>query len=478
MTALAETNDIADVTYMATDPEGLILTYRLMGLYGAKFQLTSSDGGVVLSFKEKPDYEKPTDRNRDNVYEVTVRASDGAMHTDHMVMVTVTGADEPPTIMGKDDAISYQENGKDPVATFTAEDPEGVTPITWTLAQDTNIEGVVQADIDDKDLFEIDMKDGMLKFISPPDYEATEDGGGDMNNDNTYHVVVLAADATGNPGYHKVTVKVTNVAETGKVTWTVDHNGDGADTPTLMQFQVGATLTASATDGDIPGTGAAAKAVDATTNNLRWRWYRGGALNSDVEIASYTVTSSDIGKRLRVEVFYTVGGEREESASLTSDYPVLASRSSNDPPEFSPAAVTREVSEGKNGMAVGAPVRATDDITNALNYTLAGADEGRFKIDQKTGQITTNVNLDYNSAEGAADNCTALNRCVVEVTATDSAGAVSSPVATVTIKITDVNEKPHEFNGPKTIMSPENRKDLFGTDSEFTAATDVHLRGD
>ena len=26
-----------------------------------------------------------------------------------------------------------------------------------------------------------------------------------------------------NAGYHKVTVKVTNVAETGKVTWTVDH---------------------------------------------------------------------------------------------------------------------------------------------------------------------------------------------------------------------------------------------------------------
>ena len=71
----------------------------------------------------------------------------------------------------------------------------------------------------------------MLKFSSPPDYEATEtsDGGGDVNNDNTYHVVVAAADAGATPqtGYHKVTVKVTNVAERGKVTWTVNPAADG-----------------------------------------------------------------------------------------------------------------------------------------------------------------------------------------------------------------------------------------------------------
>ena len=35
--------------------------------------------------------------------------------------------------MGKD-SVSYAENGKGPVATFTAEDPEGATPITWSVA--------------------------------------------------------------------------------------------------------------------------------------------------------------------------------------------------------------------------------------------------------------------------------------------------------------------------------------------------------
>ena len=54
------------------------------------------------------------------------------------MMVTVTGADEGPDITGRD-TISYAENGEGPVATFTAEDPEGVTPIKWSLATDAQI---------------------------------------------------------------------------------------------------------------------------------------------------------------------------------------------------------------------------------------------------------------------------------------------------------------------------------------------------
>ena len=361
--------------------------------------------------------------------------------------------------------IEYPENGKDPVATFTATDPEGVTPITWSVPTDliaTNIDVIEDTDDADNGAFDID-KDGMLKFMSPPDYEASEDGGGDADNDNTYHVVVVAADATDNRGYHKVTVKVTNVAEKGKVTWTVDpstepdvdaNNPENDEMP-IMQFQDGAVLVASATDGDIPG---AADAKDVTTENARWQWYRsssktamGTAIDEDGTAASYTVTTEDIGMYLRVEAFYNVDTGREESASLTSDYPVLASRSSNDAPEFSPATVTREVSEGDKGMTVGAPVRATDDINNALNYTLGGDDAIRFEIDQKTGQIKTKVDLDregeavatadiLGSCDGAITGAPEPE-CTVTVTATDSAGEAST-VATVTIKITNVDEKP------------------------------------
>ena len=103
------------------------------------FELAS---GGVLSFKEGKNHEMPTDANRDNVYELTVRASDGTLNEDRMVMVTVTDEDEGPEITGVD-SVSYAENGEGAVATFTATDPEGGSTITWSFAADgsDSIEG-------------------------------------------------------------------------------------------------------------------------------------------------------------------------------------------------------------------------------------------------------------------------------------------------------------------------------------------------
>ena len=48
----------------------------------------------MLTFKKKPDYEKPTDADMDNVYEVTVQASDGRLTGMLKVKVTVTNMKE------------------------------------------------------------------------------------------------------------------------------------------------------------------------------------------------------------------------------------------------------------------------------------------------------------------------------------------------------------------------------------------------
>ena len=491
-------DNVADVTYTATDPELRSLTYRLMGPDGAKFQLSDMQ---VLSFAQEPDYEMPADANKDNVYMVTVRASDGALYADRMVAVTVTGADEGPTVMGRD-SVSYAENGEDPVATFTATDPEGATPITWTIAvANTDPDGVngplMIADAADALHFEIDKEDGVLTFniggvpdmSVSPDFEMPRDmepvSG---TNTNTYKVVVVASDQEtgGMMGYHKVTVMVTNVAEAGKVTWTVD--ADEADTPTLMQFQVEAVLAATATDGDIARM-ADSKAV-GTAESPTWRWYRGGARISGEETNTYTVTTADVGSRLRVEATYRVGDSTiRETASLTSDYPVLAVRAGDNKLKFDPATVSREVAEGEKGAKVGAPVRATGNH-GAVNYTLVGNGNGndsdKFKIDQKTGQITTNVDLDYDADADGADNCTALNSCEVTVRATDASGDATDATdptidATVTIKLTDVNEKP-EFITEGDAMSPmritreENNTPLFedgALDGQATSIADV-----
>ena len=384
--------------------------------------------------------------------------------------------------------IMYAENGEDAVATFTATDPEGSMTIVWSLATDASIEGVGTADVVDNALFTFDEEDGMLKFRNSPDYEAstTGGGGGDADNDNTYHVVVLASDAAegGQTGYHKVTVMVTDVAEMGEVAWTVDHNADDtADTPKLMQFQAGARLTASVDDGDIAGDNKTVESDRAeVTANPTWRWYRSpsktamGTMIDRATSATYDVTTADVGMYLRVVAYYLVTGNvDQETASLTSDYPVLQARAGNNALKFSPAEVSKEVSEGDKGMNVGAPVTATGNH-GAVNYTLTTDDDAtKFKIDQKTGQITTDMDLDYDATTGQADNCRDADGCSVTVMATDASGDSTAATgtnihATVTIDLKNVDDKP---TFPATALTaievPENSADgvLFG-DTGYT----------
>ena len=353
-------------------------------------------------------------------------------------------------IQAQDSAtIEYAEGSDDAVATFTATDPEGGM-ITWTLTGT------------DDSVFSI--TGGVLEFDSAPDFEAP----GDANTDNTYNVTVNASDGVSDADTFEVTVEVTDVEEDGVVTWTTDADANGTDDdPTLLQFQPDAELEASVTDGDTTTAN--------TLGNQIWQWYRsssktsrGTAIEEDANAAEYTVVGDDVGNYLRVEVSYNVGGGPQESAYLVSDYRVQAKRATNSEPEFDPATVTRKVNEGEEGMAVGAPVRATDDDGDVLNYRLTGDDSNRFEIDQKTGQITTSEDLDYEATSG--DNqCSTANECEVMVTATDSTGAASTPAATVSITLENVDEKPEFTGGLEMVSVAENMTQVSDT---AYAATD------
>ena len=88
-----DTADVEAFTYGATDPEGGVVTLTLSGDDDDKFKLTGEDDDT-LEFKEKPDFENPGDMNGDNVYEVTVVASDGANSAMRDVTVKVTNMEE------------------------------------------------------------------------------------------------------------------------------------------------------------------------------------------------------------------------------------------------------------------------------------------------------------------------------------------------------------------------------------------------
>ena len=143
-----------------------------------------------------PDYENPEDSNNDNVYKVTVRASDGRRSTDRDVTVTVTN--EAPTIDSGPFSPDYAEGGTGSVGRYRASDPGGGS-ITWSLPN-TFFES-------DRGDFSISSS-GFLTFDSPPDYENPEDS----NDDNVYRITVRASDGRLSAS-RNVTVTVTDVDE-------------------------------------------------------------------------------------------------------------------------------------------------------------------------------------------------------------------------------------------------------------------------
>ena len=160
--------------YTAFDPEGGTVTWTLDGADKDLFKLrpgpdpcpttpTPPDGVTAvcrtLAFKDdiKPDFEKPMDANKDNVYEVTVQASDDANMGTKAVTVKVTNRQEdgkvkvdpaqprigiPVTAALTDsDIVSYGpmwqwSNGMPTGDPATCTPPDDGTAVTWTDIRD------------------------------------------------------------------------------------------------------------------------------------------------------------------------------------------------------------------------------------------------------------------------------------------------------------------------------------------------------
>ena len=104
------------------------LTWSLEGEDAAKFSIVESTG--VLTFEEPPNYEKPTDRNKDNVYKVTVVVSDDGspkLTDERQVEVTVTDMDEAGVV-----TLSTVAPKEGIALTASLKDSDGgETDVTW-----------------------------------------------------------------------------------------------------------------------------------------------------------------------------------------------------------------------------------------------------------------------------------------------------------------------------------------------------------
>ena len=115
-----------------SDQEGVVINagkWSLSGDDAAMFQLTGTDDNMRdLEFKDEADFENPGDSNGDNIYEVTVVASDGTNQAERSVRVKITDSDEQGEIMLSD---VNPETGSAVTATLTDSDGD-VIDVGWT----------------------------------------------------------------------------------------------------------------------------------------------------------------------------------------------------------------------------------------------------------------------------------------------------------------------------------------------------------
>ena len=213
---------------IATDGNGDKPVYSISGgVDAATFTINASTG--VLSFVTDPDYELPTDSDKNNVYEVKVTASDGSLSDTQTLEVAVADVveNQAPSIINPS-AVLYPENASAIVMDINA-----------THKTESEGHGLVYSfagQLDDV-LFQVDPVTGVLSFNKPPDYEKPLDA----NKDNAYIVSVRVCDSLASCADRVVIVSVQDVDEDsdsdglmdsvekiiGTDPWKADTDGDG-----------------------------------------------------------------------------------------------------------------------------------------------------------------------------------------------------------------------------------------------------------
>jgi hypothetical protein len=187
-------NTTAVMTVTATDADlpSQTITYSIVGgVDQSKFAITSVG---ALSFLSPPNFENPTDANVDNVYVVTVEASDGLGGTaTQTIDVTVLPVNEHSPVFTSTDTASVPENTT-AVKTVTATDADlPAQAITFSIVGGA-----------DQSKFGI-TSNGVLSFLLPPDFDEPTDA----NSDNIYIVTVQASDGAGGAAMQTIGVTVT-----------------------------------------------------------------------------------------------------------------------------------------------------------------------------------------------------------------------------------------------------------------------------
>ncbi len=416
------TTAVTDVN--ASDPDSVTIVYTIDGgADAAKFEIDAGTG--VLSFKNAPDFEAPTDVGANNTYQVIVRASDGNTSDTQTIVVTVTDANEnthAPVITsnggGASASVSVAENTT-AVTTVTATDADAGTTLTYSL-----IGGADQAK------FTINASTGALAFISAPNFEAPTDAGAN----NVYDVTVRVSDGT-RTDTQSIAVTVTNTNEHPPL---ISSNGGGSTAALNVAENATGVTTVTATDADsaatltyslIGGADQAKFAINASTGALTFV----SAPNFEAPADS----GGDNVYNVTVQVSDGAGGFTDTQAiavtvTNVNEAPVISSNGGG-------ASAVISILENTTVLTT---VASTDpDAGASRTYSInGGADSTKFDINASTGALTFKSAPNFEAPTDAGGNN------VYDVTVQVSDGILTDTQA-IAVTVTNVNEAPTITSG-------------------------------
>lgn len=388
-------NGTAVTTVAAISPTGGTPQFAITGgTDAASFAIDTQTG--ALRFLAAPDYEAPTDADRNNSYKVMVSVSDGSSTDTQELSIQVTDLDEAPVIAGGPAiAVSTWENRNAVISRISASDPEGRI-ISYNIVGGP-----------DQDKFAMLSSTGEFGFRTPADFEARADA----NGDNIYEIVVAATDGW-MQSIQTVSIKLINVNEGPVIT----SNG-GGDTASLTvkenTLQV-AAVTSNDPDGDtltyaiVGGSDASRFAIASDTGLLTFKTAPSYAAPGD--------SNADNVYQVVVRAFDAEGLSDLQTLSVK-----VVEDGVNKAPTFSTS--TYSLSSPENATP-GYQLRATDPEGAELTYTIVGgADAGRFTL-TATGVLRFVAAPDYEAPTDANRD----NRYEVKVSASDGFASATQTV--------------------------------------------------
>ncbi len=168
------------------------VVYTLEGTDASAFSINPSTGVVSM---EARDYENPEDSNGDNVYSISITATDednNFVSTSWSVTIVPVNEFTPVINVGN---VTLSENHLGTVTVVSSTDQDD---------NDTESFSITGGDFD---LFSISSSNGVLTFINTPDFENPLDN----DENNIYELTVVVTDGAGHSDSESITITITNL---------------------------------------------------------------------------------------------------------------------------------------------------------------------------------------------------------------------------------------------------------------------------